>query len=139
MKLGMQGISIVLASGDSGVAGPAGDDNSDGCLGTGQIFSPDFPATCPYITTVGVTSPQVLMSTPMQRLPSLDLEVEVDFPISTQFLPTKARPSRPTSPSTLHHIKPTLVTTTRTLVLAVESTTKLDEDILMSPLLVTML
>jgi len=55
MKLGMQGVSIVLASGDSGVAGPAGDDNSDGCLGTGQIFSPDFPATCPYLTTVGAT------------------------------------------------------------------------------------
>ncbi|GAB7343209.1 hypothetical protein MBLNU457_1274t1 [Dothideomycetes sp. NU457] len=55
MKLGMQGVSVVLASGDSGVAGPAGDDNADGCLGTGQIFSPDFPATCPYITTVGAT------------------------------------------------------------------------------------
>ncbi|KAI4726541.1 aorsin [Aureobasidium sp. EXF-10728] len=55
MKLGMQGVSIVLASGDSGVAGPAGDDNADGCLGSGQIFSPDFPATCPYITTVGAT------------------------------------------------------------------------------------
>jgi tripeptidyl-peptidase-1 len=55
MKLGMQGVSIVLASGDSGVAGPAGDDNADGCLGTGQIFSPDFPATCPYLTTVGAT------------------------------------------------------------------------------------
>jgi tripeptidyl-peptidase-1 len=56
MKLGMQGVSVVLASGDSGVAGAAGDDgNSDGCLGTGQIFNPDFPATCPYITTVGAT------------------------------------------------------------------------------------
>lgn len=55
MKLGMQGVSIVLASGDSGVAGPAGDDNADGCLGNGQIFSPDFPATCPYLTTVGAT------------------------------------------------------------------------------------
>ena len=55
MKLGMQGVSIVVASGDSGVAGPAGDDNADGCLGTGQIFSPDFPATCPYLTTAGAT------------------------------------------------------------------------------------
>ncbi|KAG9949310.1 aorsin, partial [Aureobasidium melanogenum] len=55
MKLGMQGVSVVLASGDSGVAGPAGDDNADGCLGNGQIFSPDFPATCPYLTTVGAT------------------------------------------------------------------------------------
>ncbi|GAB7350004.1 hypothetical protein MBLNU459_g0680t2 [Dothideomycetes sp. NU459] len=56
MKLGLQGVSVVLSSGDSGVAGPAGDDNSDGCLGpNGNIFSPDFPATCPYITTVGAT------------------------------------------------------------------------------------
>lgn len=56
MKLGMQGISLVLASGDSGVAGPAGDDNADGCLGPdGTIFSPDFPATCPYLTTAGAT------------------------------------------------------------------------------------
>ena len=55
MKLGMQGVSVVLASGDYGVGGPSGDDNTDGCLGTGQIFSPDFPATCPYITTVGAT------------------------------------------------------------------------------------
>lgn len=56
MKLGMQGISIVVSSGDSGVAGPAGDDNPNGCLGpTGAIFSPDFPATCPYLTTAGAT------------------------------------------------------------------------------------
>jgi tripeptidyl-peptidase-1 len=56
MKLGMQGVSIVLSSGDSGVAGAAGDDNNtDGCLGTGQIFSPAFPSTCPYITSVGAT------------------------------------------------------------------------------------
>ncbi|WPG97613.1 subtilisin-like protein [Acrodontium crateriforme] len=55
MKLGMQGISIVVSSGDSGVAGPANDTNADGCLGTGQIFSPDFPSTCPYLTTAGAT------------------------------------------------------------------------------------
>lgn len=56
MKLGMQGVSLVVASGDSGVAGPAGDDNANGCLGpTGAIFSPDFPATCPYLTTAGAT------------------------------------------------------------------------------------
>lgn len=30
MKLGMRGISILVASGDSGVAGPAGDDSKDG-------------------------------------------------------------------------------------------------------------
>ena len=56
MKLGMQGVSLVVSSGDSGVAGPANDDNPDGGLGpTGAIFSPDFPATCPYLTTAGAT------------------------------------------------------------------------------------
>jgi hypothetical protein len=38
IKLGMQGVSIVLASGDSGVAARSTDDNnSDGCLGTGEV------------------------------------------------------------------------------------------------------
>ncbi|KAG8526033.1 uncharacterized protein KY384_000795 [Bacidia gigantensis] len=51
MKLGMAGISIVVASGDSGVGGPMGR-----CLGpNNNIFSPDFPATCPFLTTVGST------------------------------------------------------------------------------------
>lgn len=56
MKLGMQGVSIFMSSGDSGVSGPAGDDNSNGCLGpTGKVFSPDFAASCPYLTAVGAT------------------------------------------------------------------------------------
>lgn len=47
MKLGMQGVSVVIASGDSGVAARSTDDgNADGCLGTGQVFNPDFPANC---------------------------------------------------------------------------------------------
>lgn len=50
MKLGLQGVSIVVASGDAGVEG------AEGCLGpNATIFSPDFPATCPYITTLGAT------------------------------------------------------------------------------------
>ena len=41
MKLGMQGVSVVIASGDSGVAARGSDDgNSDGCLGTGNVFNP---------------------------------------------------------------------------------------------------
>jgi hypothetical protein len=32
MKLGMQGVSVVLASGDSGVGGP------NGCIGSGNVF-----------------------------------------------------------------------------------------------------
>ncbi|TVY75723.1 Tripeptidyl-peptidase [Lachnellula suecica] len=56
MKLGMQGVSIILASGDSGVAARSTDDNNaDGCLGTGEVFNPDFPASCPYLTAVGAT------------------------------------------------------------------------------------
>jgi tripeptidyl-peptidase-1 len=56
MKLGMQGVSIVIASGDSGVAARGADDgNADGCLGTGQVFNPDFPASCPYVTALGAT------------------------------------------------------------------------------------
>ncbi|KAJ6105126.1 hypothetical protein N7523_010200 [Penicillium sp. IBT 18751x] len=50
MKLGMQGVSVVVASGDSGVAG------ASNCLGQdGKVFNPDFPASCPYLTAVGAT------------------------------------------------------------------------------------
>ena len=51
MKLGLQGVSIVFASGDAGVS-----DRNGACLGTNQdIFSPDYP-DCPYITMVGATT-----------------------------------------------------------------------------------
>lgn len=53
MKLSLQGVSIVVASGDNGVAV----DDKDSCLGeNGTVFQPDFPAICPYITTVGGTT-----------------------------------------------------------------------------------
>lgn len=56
MKLGMQGVSVVIASGDSGVAARSTDDgNADGCLGNGEVFNPDFPASCPYVTAAGAT------------------------------------------------------------------------------------
>ncbi|KAF8175712.1 putative alkaline serine protease AorO [Mycena galopus ATCC 62051] len=57
MKLGLQGTSVVVASGDSGVAARGTDDgNANGCLGTdAKIFNPDYPATCPYVTSVGAT------------------------------------------------------------------------------------
>jgi tripeptidyl-peptidase-1 len=51
MKLGLQGVSIVFASGDAGVS-----DRNGACLGPNQdIFSPDYP-DCPYITMVGATT-----------------------------------------------------------------------------------
>jgi tripeptidyl-peptidase I len=64
LKLGLQGTTVVYASGDSGVSNrgeciiPAGD-NYDGDPGA---FSPSFPAACPYLTSVGAT--QVRTSLP---------------------------------------------------------------------------
>ncbi|KAM3435884.1 hypothetical protein NHJ13734_005334 [Beauveria thailandica] len=51
MKLGLQGTTIVFSSGDAGVAASQGD-----CLGKkNDVFKPGFPASCPYVTTVGGT------------------------------------------------------------------------------------
>ncbi|KAK4539399.1 hypothetical protein LTR36_010962 [Oleoguttula mirabilis] len=60
MKLGLQGHSILVASGDYGVASfPGSNGNEFGCLsGSGQngtIYNPDYPSGCPYITAVGAT------------------------------------------------------------------------------------
>ncbi|KAK8009688.1 Aldo/keto reductase [Apiospora arundinis] len=57
MKLGLQGVTVLYASGDFGVAG-----NRNRCLsangtftnGTGR-FNPSFPGSCPYVTAVGAT------------------------------------------------------------------------------------
>ncbi|KAH7923647.1 subtilisin-like protein [Leucogyrophana mollusca] len=56
-KLGLLGVTFLYSSGDYGVAGSGG-----GCLNpdgvqnsTGKIFSPSFPASCPYVTAVGAT------------------------------------------------------------------------------------
>jgi tripeptidyl-peptidase-1 len=56
MKLGLQGHSILFASGDYGVASFPGDGAADGCLGPeGKIFNPQYPGNCPYVTSVGGT------------------------------------------------------------------------------------
>jgi len=49
-KLGVQGVSIMVSSGDDGVAGSGARSNPRNCG-----YSPSFPATCPYITAVGAT------------------------------------------------------------------------------------
>ncbi|RFU28816.1 hypothetical protein B7463_g7521, partial [Scytalidium lignicola] len=59
LKLGLQGVSVIYASGDSGVS------NRGECItpsnyssypaGTQGAFSPSFPAACPYLTSVGAT------------------------------------------------------------------------------------
>jgi tripeptidyl-peptidase-1 len=49
MKLGLQGTTVVMSSGDSGV-GP------DECYGPeGKIFDPDFASSCPYVLSIGST------------------------------------------------------------------------------------
>jgi hypothetical protein len=56
MKLGLQGVSILFASGDYGVASFPGDGGANGCLGpSGKIFNPQYPSNCPYVTSVGGT------------------------------------------------------------------------------------
>ncbi len=47
-KLGVQGVTVLVASGDDGVATKA----SQGVV---CGYYPDFPASCPYVTAVGAT------------------------------------------------------------------------------------
>eukprot|EP01128_Nolandella_sp_AFSM9_P004292 TRINITY_DN18_c0_g1_i1.p1 TRINITY_DN18_c0_g1~~TRINITY_DN18_c0_g1_i1.p1 ORF type:complete len:585 (-),score=171.21 TRINITY_DN18_c0_g1_i1:111-1865(-) len=49
-KLGLRGITMFVASGDDGVAGSQARGNPSMCG-----FNPDYPASCPYITSVGAT------------------------------------------------------------------------------------
>jgi tripeptidyl-peptidase I len=50
MKLALQGTTIVVSSGDSGVAG------NGYCRGKhGSVFQPTFPSGCPYVLSVGST------------------------------------------------------------------------------------
>ncbi|CAK4033881.1 aorsin [Lecanosticta acicola] len=55
LKLGLQGVSIFVASGDTGVGGYAGSPTPNGCLRNGTVFSPTQPNSCPYLTNVGAT------------------------------------------------------------------------------------
>ncbi|KAF3024282.1 hypothetical protein E8E14_013162 [Neopestalotiopsis sp. 37M] len=56
MKLGLQGISIFVSSGDYGVASFPGDGSDNGCLGPeSTIFNSQYPNGCPYLTSVGGT------------------------------------------------------------------------------------
>jgi tripeptidyl-peptidase-1 len=50
MKLGVRGVSVLVSSGDDGVAGPKAR-ASTGLCG----YNPQWPASSPYVTTVGAT------------------------------------------------------------------------------------
>ncbi|WPH04960.1 Aorsin [Acrodontium crateriforme] len=62
MKLGLQGHSLLVASGDYGVASfPGSNGDQYGCLSNekygenGTIYNPDNLSGCPYMTSVGAT------------------------------------------------------------------------------------
>lgn len=56
MKLGLQGVTVVISSGDDGVGSYPGDGGPNGCAGpTGKIFYPASDASCPYVLAVGST------------------------------------------------------------------------------------
>jgi tripeptidyl-peptidase-1 len=63
MKLGLQGITILVESGDFGAAGFPDDSSPSGCLGKDEtIYNPDYPSNCPYLTSVGATQLQLSQS-----------------------------------------------------------------------------
>ncbi|KAI0145619.1 peptidase S8/S53 domain-containing protein [Xylariaceae sp. FL1272] len=63
-KLALQGVSVLYASGDSGVANRYNAGYPNSCLNAdlpyvdnnGTRYSPSFPVNCPYITAVGGTT-----------------------------------------------------------------------------------
>lgn len=58
LKLGLQGVTILASSGDFGPAsngGACADRDSYSLNATTGIFSPNFPASCPWVTAVGGT------------------------------------------------------------------------------------
>ncbi|MCJ1395521.1 hypothetical protein MMC18_008407 [Xylographa bjoerkii] len=98
LKLGLQGVSIFIASGDRGVA-----DNAV-CLGTdAKIFDPGYPSNCPYVTSVGATQilpgntvsePEVavvpLYAAFLSTEANMSTHLRAVSPIFTQGLPTKS-------------------------------------------------
>lgn len=58
MLRALQGVSVLYASGDSGVANRYNAGYPDSCLNADELYvdsngtrySPSFPSTCPYIT-----------------------------------------------------------------------------------------
>ncbi|CEJ92875.1 hypothetical protein VHEMI08503 [[Torrubiella] hemipterigena] len=63
-KLALQGVSVIVASGDSGVANSYNSGYPNTCVDAqeryldphGKRFSPSFPNNCPFVTNVGATT-----------------------------------------------------------------------------------
>lgn len=89
MKLGLQGHTFTISSGDYGVADrPSYEYDTDGCIIAGNynatipiagpklngsVFSPNYPQNCPYVLSVGGTQ--------------LNPEDTVDDPESVLYVP----------------------------------------------------
>lgn len=57
MQLGARGVSVIFAAGDSGPGDSCTTSNdADGNNNTSTYFQPVFPATCPWVTSVGATA-----------------------------------------------------------------------------------
>ncbi|KAL7914962.1 peptidase S8/S53 domain-containing protein [Trichoderma velutinum] len=69
MKLGLQGVTVIVASGDGGVGGFGGCEGSDG------PFITISPADCPFVTAVGATNLTISSSRGNGRT----VEVAADF------------------------------------------------------------
>lgn len=79
MKLGLQGITVVISSGDDGVGSFPGDGGPNGCAGpTGRIFYPASDASCPYVLAVGST--QFLNGTAAQPKCKMNEIATTSFP-----------------------------------------------------------
>ncbi|KZT38760.1 subtilisin-like protein [Sistotremastrum suecicum HHB10207 ss-3] len=70
MILSARGVSLLFASGDEGV-GPNGTGEDDVCLSNDgrnrSVFLPEFPSTCPFVTSVGATqnfNPEIAVTQP---------------------------------------------------------------------------
>ncbi|MCJ1331718.1 hypothetical protein MMC10_008410 [Thelotrema lepadinum] len=84
LKLGLQGTTILVGSGDGGVAS-----HKATCIGPqNNTFDPQFPASCPWVTTVGgtmlnpdgtLTSPEVAAYTPYPPDPTEDYATSGGF------------------------------------------------------------
>lgn len=80
MKLGLQGHTVVSASGDTGVGSSAGDVSETGCLGSNaDIFSPLSAASCPFVLAVGATQFQANQTI-------LDPESAMEFTLKSNHL-----------------------------------------------------
>lgn len=87
MKLALQGVSVIFASGDSGVANRYNSGYNNSCLNTeygyveteGTRFSPSFPANCPYVSSNHVLLWPTLINRRLQQL----AQQHCSIPLST--------------------------------------------------------